>query len=65
MVAVAVAVPCGNVSAAAFVNLTGSVANAAGVESADAGIHIVAHAVFVDVSSTAAAALAEGVKVEA
>ena len=62
MVPAAVAVPVGDVSASAFVDFALSVANAAGVESANAAVDIVAHPVSIHVSFAWATALTEGVE---
>ena len=62
LVPVAVAVSARNVTAPAFVDVAGSVADAAGVEFSDATVHVVAHAVSVLVSGACAATDAKGVE---
>ena len=62
MVSVAVAVSDWNVRAPAFVDVARAVADAAGVEFSDATVHVVAHAVSIDVGIAIPVAHAEGVE---
>ena len=62
MVAVAIAVPVGDVIASALVDVARAVANPAGVECPDATVDVVADAVAVHICRASPAAHTEGVK---
>jgi len=57
LVSVAVAVSMGDISTTTFVNLTGAVANAAGVEGTDTRVDVVTDSVFIGVRSAVTTAL--------
>ena len=65
LVAVAVAVTSGDVRASAVVDLTGTVADPAGIQGTNAVVYVVAEAITVCIRSAGATAVAEGVKLVA
>ena len=62
MVAIAIAVAGGNVRTSALINLTRAVADATGIQLADAVVHVVTNAIHVGVGGTTTVAHTQGIQ---